>query len=641
MGAGLRNKIVSVQEAVAIVRDGDTLACSGFGTNGVPEELALALAERFRKTGAPHNLTLFFGGGPGDGAERGLNCLALEGMLKRVIGGHFGLVPCIGKLALEGRIEAYNLPLGVISHMWRDIAQGLPGTVSRVGLGTFVDPRLEGGKINARTTEALVELIRLGGEEMLYYRAPRVQVAFIRGTTADPEGNIVMDRETLTQDTLSIATAARNSGGLVVAQVERIAEHGSLHPRRVTVPGILVDCVVIARPEYHVQTFGSAYNPAYSSEIRVPLDALAPMPLDERKIVARRAAFELVPNAVVNLGIGMPEGVASVANEERILKHMTLTAEPGVVGGVPASGLDFGAAVNPDAIIDMNHQFDFYDGGGLDLAVLGLAQCDAEGNINVSRFGPKLAGAGGFINITQNARKVVFVGTFSAGGLEISVQDGRLRILKEGNNRKFVRRVEQITFSGSRSLERPILYVTERCVFRLTREGLELTEVAPGIDIERDILAHMDFKPIVKNVESMERPIFQPALMGLKDRLLAIGLEERIRYDAARETLFYNFENLRVASRKDIEDIRAAVERRCATLGRKVDLIVNYDGFNLAEDLVGEYAAMVKDVSERFYRRVTRYTTSAFMRMKLGDALTERGLAPHIYESREEACQGI
>jgi propionate CoA-transferase len=221
------------------------------------------------------------------------------------------------------------------------------------------------------------------------------------------------------------------------------------------------------------------------------------------------------------------------------------------------------------------------------------------------------------------------------------VQDGRLRILKEGNNRKFVRRVEQITFSGSRSLERPILYVTERCVFRLTREGLELTEVAPGIDIERDILAHMDFKPIVKNVESMERPIFQPALMGLKDRLLAIGLEERIRYDAARETLFYNFENLRVASRKDIEDIRAAVERRCATLGRKVDLIVNYDGFNLADELVGEYAAMVKEVTARYNRQVTRYTTSAFMRMKLGDALSERGVAPHIYESREEACQGI
>jgi len=623
MGAGLRNKIVSVQAAVAIVRDGDTLACSGFGTNGVPEELARGLAERWHRTGQPRGLTLVFGGGPGDGAERGLNCLALEGMLARVIGGHFGLVPCIGKLALEGRIEAYNLPLGVISHMWRDIAQGLPGTASRVGLGTFVDPRLEGGRINARTTEEIVHLIRLGGEEMLYYRAPRIQVAFIRGTTADPEGNIVMDRETLTQDTLSIATAARNSGGLVVAQVERIAEHGSLHPRRVTVPGILVDCVVIARPEYHFQTFGSVYNPAYSSEIRVPLDALAPMPLDERKLIARRAAFELVPNAVVNLGIGMPEGVASVANEERILKHMTLTAEPGVVGGVPASGLDFGAAVNPDAIIDMNQQFDFYDGGGLDLAVLGLAQCDAQGNINVSRFGPKLAGAGGFINITQNARKVVFVGTFMAGKVK-----------------KFVRRVEQITFSGKHAIEsgRPVLYVTERCVFRLTREGLELAEVAPGIDIERDILAQMEFKPIVRNPTLMERAIFQPAPMGLKDKLLAIGLEERIRYDAARETLFYNFENLRVASRKDIEDIRAAVERRCAKLGKKVDLIVNYDGFDIVEDLVGEYAAMVKDVTDRFYRRVTRYTTSAFMRMKLGDALSERGLAPHIYESGEKAC---
>ncbi len=635
----MRNKIVSVEAAVAILRDGDTLACSGFGTNGVPEELALALAARFKQTGLPRNLTLVFGGGPGDGRERGLNCLGIEGMLKRVIGGHFGLVPCIGRLAIEGKIEAYNLPLGVISHMWRDIAQGLPGTASRVGLGTFVDPRLEGAKLNARTTEDLVEVVRLGGEEMLYYRAPRVNVAFIRGTTADPEGNIVMERETLTQDCLSMAMAAKNSGGFVVAQVERIAERGSLNPRRVTVPGAMVDCVVIARPEYHLQTFGSAYNPAYSSEIRVPLEALTPMPLDERKLIARRAAFELVPNAVVNLGIGMPEGVASIANEERILKYMTLTAEPGVIGGVPASGLDFGAAVNPDAIIDMNQQFDFYDGGGLDLAVLGLAECDAAGNINVSRFGPKLAGAGGFINITQNAKKVVFVGTFTAGGLKVRVEHGKLGIAAEGRARKFVNKVEQVTFSAAQARKKgtQVLYVTERCVFRLGADGVELTEVAPGIDIQRDILAHMDFKPVIKHPQPMERAIFQAVPMALKDKLLAIGLEQRMRYDAGRETLFYNFENLRVASTREVAEIRAAVERLCGRIGKKVDLIVNYDGFSIDEDLVGEYAAMVKDVSDRFYRNVSRYTTSAFMRMKLGEALSERGLAPHIYEAREGA----
>jgi len=635
----MRNKLVSVQEAVAIVRDGDAVACSGFGTNGVPEELALGLAERFRRTGQPRNLTLLFGGGPGDGGERGLNCLGIEGMLRRVIGGHYGLVPKIGALALEGRIEAYNLPLGVISHMWRDIAQRLPGTVSRVGLGTFVDPRLEGAKINSRTTEDLVEVVRLGGEEMLFYRAPRVNVAFIRGTTADPEGNIVMDRETLTQDTLSIAMAAKNSGGFVVAQVERIAERGSLNARRVTVPGIMVDCVVIARPEHHPQTFGSVYNPAYSSEIRVPLDALVAMRLDERKVIARRAAFELAANAVVNLGIGMPEGVASVANEERILKYMTLTAEPGVIGGVPASGLDFGAAVNPDAIIDMNHQFDFYDGGGLDLAVLGLAECDAEGNINVSRFGPKLAGAGGFINITQNAKKVVFVGTFTAGGLRPAIEDGVIRIATEGRARKFVEKVEQITFSAAqaRKTGTPVLYVTERCVFSLVAGGVELIEVAPGIDIERDILAHMGFRPLIRKPATMDSAIFRVPPMGLKDKLLTIGLGERIRFDPAHQTLYYNFENLRVASHRDIEDIRAAVERVCATIGRKVDLIVNYDGFAIEEELVGAYAAMVEDVNERYYRSVSRYTTSAFMRMKLEDALAERGLAPHISGSRDES----
>ena len=637
-GLAMRNKIVSAHDAVAVIRAGDTLATSGFVGIGTPDELLAALSARFVKSGEPRNLTLVFAAGQGDGKERGLNRLGHDGLLKRVIGGHWGLIPKVGQLALENRIEAYNLPQGCISHLYRDIAAGKPGTLSKVGLGTFVDPRLGGGKINAVTTDDLVRVMEIDGQEWLFYKAFRIDVAFIRGTTADTHGNLTMEREALTLDNLAMAMAAHNSGGVVIAQVERIAKAGSLNPRLVKVPGTLVDCVVVADAEHHRQTYATAYSPAFAGEIQVPLDSLKALPLDERKVIARRCAMELPVEGVVNLGIGMPEGVSAVANEERVLDLITLTAEPGVVGGVPAGGLDFGAATNVEAVIDQNQQFDFYDGGGLDLAVLGMAECDAQGNINVSRFGPKLAGAGGFINISQNARKLIFAGTFTAGGLEIEARGGRLRIVQEGRARKFCGQVEQITFAGRRAaaLGQSVLYVTERCVFELTAQGLRLAEVAPGIQIERDILAHMDFTPLVDQPRPMPECLFEPAPMNLRARLLDLDLGRRVSVDPARSMLFLDFRHLHVRRTEDVELIRQAVEAHCRELGRRVATIVNYDGFQVDSEVADAYAQMAHDMEARYYSRVSRYASGAFKRMQLQQLLTAAAVPP-IFETEGQA----
>ena len=434
--------------------------------------------------------------------------------------------------------------------------------------------------------------------------------------------------------------AAHNSGGLVIAQVERVAESGSLNPRQVKIPGILVDCVVVSRPENHWQTFGTQYTPAFSSEIRVRAGSLPPMPMSERKIIARRAAFELKANSVVNLGIGMPEGIASVANEERIIDLITLTAEPGVIGGIPASGIDFGAAINTQAVIDQPYQFDFYDGGGLDAAFLGLAQVDRAGNLNVSKFGPKLAGAGGFFNISQSAKEVVFVGTFGAGRLRIATAEGKLKILEEARSRKFVESVEHVTFSGPVAASRGqnVLYVTERCVFALRQEGLELTEVAPGIDVERDVLAQMEFKPIIPRDPSlMNERIFREGPMELRDRLLSIPLDQRFTYDEQQNLFFVNLERFALRSKADIDAIARTVESKLGGLDKRVHAIVNYDNFSIVPELLDEYSAMVSRLVDRFYSGVSRYTTSGFLRIKLGEALERRGVAPHIFESAQEA----
>jgi len=637
----MSHKIVSPEAAIAIIQDDDVLATTGYGGNGVPELLLSALEKRFEETGSPKNLTLVHSTGQGDMKDRGLNHLAHEGLIKRIIGGYYGLSPKLAQLATDNKVEAYNFPEGCILQLYRDIASGKPGTFSKVGLGTYIDPRIEGGRMNAKTTEELVELINLGDEEWLFFKSFPISVVFLRGTTADINGNISIEREALVLEDLALAMAAKNSGGYVICQVERIADAGSLPSRNIRIPGMMVDCVVVSEPETHMQNYGTAYNPAFSGEIRVPPQSVDPMPLDERKIVARRCAFELRANSVINLGIGMPEGIGAVCNEERIYRYITLTADPGIVGGVPMKGLDFGAAVNADALLDHTTAFDFIDGGGLDIAFLGMAQADKYGNVNSSKFGNRITGCGGFINISQNSRKVVFIGTFRAGGLEYTIDNGALQILKEGKVKKFVDTVEQITFSGRVAQEKtqPVLFVTERCVLGLTSNGMELLEVAPGIDVERDILPGLEFDPIINQPATMDPRLFRPEVMGLKDELLSMSLDDRIHYDQSANTIFLNFAGLRVKTSKDVRDIQEAVEARMAPIGKRMHSVVNYDNFVIDEDIMDDYADLVKYIDETYYLSVHRYTTSAFLRLKLGKELGKRQLSSRVYETVEEAKQ--
>lgn len=534
-------KFITAQEAARLIPDGATVGLAGMGLSGWPEELACAIRDSFRATRHPCNLNLKQGSALGDWGygnqflgwdrvrradkpdkalgNRGVTRLgeAGEGLVTKWTAAHIGSAYALTELVRQNKIQCHCLPQGVIVNLWREIAAGRPGLLTKVGLGTFVDPRIEGGRMNSVTTDEAVSLVEFQGEEYLFYKSFPVQVALLRGTVADENGNISFEHESVLHEGLAVATAAKNSGGIVIVQVEHLTKAQTLRPKDVNIPGVLVDYVVQATdPMACWQAEGIYFEPAFSGQLRKPMHTLPRLPLSDRKVLCRRCAMELGTGDVVNLGVGIPAEVASIVAEEGYSDRMTLTAETGVIGGVPAALPNFGSSYNPECAMSHNDMFDLIDGGGLDVTVLGLAQADEAGNVNASKFGTHLTGPGGFINLTQGAKKVVFCGNFMAKS-KVLVAGGRLVIAEEGTVTKFVRQVEQITFPGHYARpDQTILYITERCVFQLLGGRMTLTEIAPGVELERDILAHMDFAPaILPHLKTMDAQIFQAQWGGL------------------------------------------------------------------------------------------------------------------------------
>lgn len=513
-------RVITASQAAALVPSNCTITTGGFGSCGHPDLLTEALAARFAESAAPTGLTLVFAAGQGDKAKQGINRLASKGLLKKVIGGYWALTPALGQMALRGEIEAHNWPQGVISHLFRAIAGGRSGVVSDIGLHTFIDPRQEGGKVGPATKQDLISVVNIGGREELFYPAMPIDVAFLRGSRADADGNISMEDEANFQDSLAQAQAVHNSGGIVIVQVLELVERHSLDPHTIRIPGIFVDYLVLATPETHWQTYGEKRNSTYTGRSRSTL-AEPPLPLSAKTVIARRALYEIARHEapVINLGIGTPEFIAKVAREERRTAHV-LTIESGVIGGTPAGGLSFGASSAPQAILDQASQFDFYDGGGIDLAFLGFGQVDRAGNVNISRFGGRLNGVGGFVNISQSAKRVVFCGTFTAAGLELGFEAGRLVIRREGAIAKFIAGVEHMSFNAAyaESRQRQVLFITERAVFALEAGRLVLKEIAPGVEIQRDILDCSQAGIVVPDqVAAMPGAIFHQQALSLTD----------------------------------------------------------------------------------------------------------------------------
>lgn len=525
----MSKKVMEAERAVELVKDGDTISICSIAAGLTPDKVMRALGRRYSETGAPRALTMVFPVAVGDGNEtKGMEHLAHEGMLKRLIGGSFTIAsstaepPMIYKMMVENKVEAYNFPMGVLMQLHREIAAKRPGLVTEVGLGTYVDPRQEGGRMNEVTPPELVELIELKGKEYLFFPSFPIDVALIRGTTADENGNITMEHEYSLSTVLQLAMAAHNSGGKVIAQVKRVCVEGSLNPQLVKVPGVYVDAIVI--DENQKVTTGLDYDPGSSGELKLSWDSLKLESLNAmRRFMLRRILTELKGGNVVNLGYGITAYLPQIALEEGVLDQLTFTTEHGCYGGFPYTALQFGGAFNAEALLESTSQFDFIDGGGPDVVCLSFAELDREGNVNVTKLKDLphvVAGAGGFIDLIQNARKIVFCGTVTAGGLRVEVKESGVKIEKEGRFKKIVDRVQQITFNGKMAREKSqeVIYVTERGVFGLESDGVMLKEIAPGIDLKRDILSQVGFElKVADNLKEMDKGLFSSKGMQLQE----------------------------------------------------------------------------------------------------------------------------
>lgn len=515
---GNRVSVLTADEAVKYIPDNSTVGFCGAG-GGLTEATIVieALAKRYKETQEPRNLTYYHSTGLGDRADRGMSPLAQKGMVKRIVGGHWGQSPRLAEMAERNEIEAYNFPQGVVTQLLRTAAAGQPGILTHVGLGTFADPRQQGGKLNECTKEDLIRIMKVNGREYLFYPVTPIDVAIIRGTTSDTEGYISMEDEIAYLDALALAQAAHNNGGIVIAQVQKLVKARSLHPKSVKIPGFLVDALVVV-PE-QPQLYSGSINRFMSGDYIMDSGEVIPLPLNERKVIARRALMEVKQGDVGNVGVGIADGIGVVAREESVSEEFTLTVETGPIGGVSAQGIFFGASVNMQAMLDMPTQFDFYDGGGLDVCFLSFAELDQYGNVNVHKFNGKIMGTGGFVNICQNTKKVIFCGTLTAGGLKVAVEDGKVIIKQEGKFEKMISKVPEITFNGGDAIKRgqEVIYITERAVFKLTEKGMELCEIAPGMDLEKDIVSKMGFTPIVSSdLKEMDHRLFADSPMNIK-----------------------------------------------------------------------------------------------------------------------------